>query len=154
MSGSDVNPSAGAAPSSMPSEAVFPSPSTVERWIGRGFTALTVLCLLFDAAGKFVLPQHVVDASIRLGLPVHLNFALAMILTVATLLFLLPATAVLGAVMLTGYLGGAVAIQLRAGNSGMDAVFPVLFGCVVWAAILLRDVRLRQVSPLRLHRYR
>lgn len=154
MFGANVNPSASDAQSSTQSEAALHSPSTVERRIGRGLTALTVLFLLFDAAGKFVLPQHVVDASIRLGLPVHLNFALAMILTVTTLLYLLPATAVLGAVLLTGYLGGAVAIQLRAGSPGIEAIFPVLFGCVVWAGILLRDVHLRQVFPLRLHRYR
>lgn len=147
-----ANPSAGAARLFARPEGAHVMPSPAELWVGRALTGLTVLFLLFDAAGKFVLPQQVVDASIRLGFPVHLNFDLALILSAMTILYLVPITAVLGAVLLTGYLGGAVAIQWRAGMPEFETVFPVLFAVMLWAGILLRDVRLREVFPLRLHR--
>ncbi len=152
MFGANVNPSARAVPSLARSEAAHLSPTSAELWAGRCLTGLAVLFLLFDAAGKFVLPQQVVDASIRLGFPVHLNFALAIVLAVTTVLYLVPVTAVLGAVLLTGYLGGAMAIEWRAGRPVFETVFPVLFGIVLWAGILLRDVQLRAVFPLRLRR--
>jgi hypothetical protein len=128
------------------------TPSATQLWMGRGITGLTVLFLLFDAVGKFLLPQQVVNASVRLGFPVHLNLDLAVILTVIAVLYVIPATAVLGAVLVTAYLGGAVAIQWRAGMPALEISFPVLFGILVWAGILLRDVRLRQLFPLRLRR--
>jgi hypothetical protein len=154
MSSGNVNPPARAGRLFTPPDTARPSPSPGELWAGRALTGLAVLFLLFDAAGKFVLPQQVVNASIRLGFPVHLNFALALILTLATLLYLVPITAVLGAVLLTGYLGGAVAIQMRAGSSAFETIFPVLFGFVLWAGIFLRDAHLREVFPLRLRRDR
>jgi len=152
MISTKVNPSAAISPEPARFENVCLTPSTAELWIGRVITGLTVLFLLFDAVGKFLLPQQVVNAPIRLGLPVHLNLDLAVILTVISVLYLMPATAVLGAVLVTAYLGGAVAIQWRAGMPALDIAFPVLFGVIVWAGILLRDVHLRQIFPLRLRR--
>ena len=118
-------------------------------WVGRVFSALSVLFLLFDAADKFMMPVQVVQACQRLGLPVNLSPTLGVLLTLSTLLYAIPRTAVLGAVLLTGYLGGAIAIQMRAGSPLFETVFPVLFGIVVWAGIYLRDCQLRRVFPVR-----
>ena len=118
-------------------------------WTGWAFTSLAVLFMLFDAVGKFVMPAPVVEALVRLGFPLSLSVTLGILLSVSTILYAIPRTAVLGAVLLTGYLGGAVAIQMRAGSPLFETVFPVLFGIVAWAGIYLRDCRLRQVFPVR-----
>jgi hypothetical protein len=117
-------------------------------WTGRVLSALAVLFLLFDAAGKFVLLPPVVQAFARLGFPISMGVSIGALLTVSTLLYAIPRTAVLGAVLLTGYLGGAVAIQMRAGSSTFETIFPVLFGVLVWAGVYLRDCSLRAVFPL------
>ena len=118
-------------------------------WTGRVLSTSSVLMLLLDAAGKFMMPTQVVQACQRLGFPVHLSPTLGVLLTLSTLLYAVPRTAILGAVLLTGYLGGAVAIQLRAGSSLLETIFPALFGIIVWAGIYLRDARLRRVFPVR-----
>lgn len=118
-------------------------------WTGRVLTGITVLFMLFDAAGKFMVPAFVVQSCARLGFPVNLSPTLGVLLTVSTLLYAIPRTAVLGAVLLTGYMGGAAAIHLRAGSTLFEMLFPVLFGIVFWAGIYLRDSRLRQVFPIR-----
>ena len=126
-----------------------PSGAKWQVWTGRVLSALSVLFLLFDAAGKFMMPAQVVQACARLGFPVNLSPTLGVLLTVSTLLYAIPRSAVLGAVLLTGYLGGAISIQLRAGSPLFETVFPALFGIVVWAGIYLRDGRLRRVFPIR-----
>ena len=120
-----------------------------QLWTGRVFSTLSILFLLFDAAGKFMMPVQVVQACVRLGFPVNLSPTLGVLLTLSTLLYAIPRTAVMGAVLLTGYLGGAVAIQLRAGSPLFETLFPVIFGIVVWAGIYLRDCKLRRILPVR-----
>ena len=120
-----------------------------QMWTGRVLSALSVLFLLFDAAGKFMMPAQVVQACERLGFPVHLSPTLGVLLTASILLYAIPQTAVLGAVLLTGYLGGAVAIHMRAGSTLFEMVFPAIFGILIWAGIYLRDARLRKVFPIR-----
>jgi hypothetical protein len=120
-----------------------------QLWTGRVLTTLGVLFLLFDAAGKFMMPAPVVQASAQLGFPLNLSPTLGVLLTLGTILYAIPRTAVLGAVLLTGYLGGAVAIQLRAGSPLFETVFPVILGIVIWTGIYLRDSRLRRVFPIR-----
>jgi hypothetical protein len=105
--------------------------------------------MLFDAAGKLAMPSFVVDAFKRLGVPTGLGVGIGTLLIACTLLYAIPRTAVLGAVLLTGFLGGAVAIQLRAGSPAFETVFPVLFGVLTWAGIYFRDSRLRRVFPVR-----
>jgi len=117
-------------------------------WTGRVLSTLAVLFLLFDAVGKLTVPPFVAEACTRLGFPVHLSVTIGVLLTVSTILYAIPRTAVLGAILLTGYLGGAVAIQMRAGSPLFETVFPVIFGIVVWAGIYLRDCRLRRVFPI------
>jgi len=118
-------------------------------WTGRVLSGLAVVFLLFDAFGKFALPKQVTDAFVRLGIPVVQATAIGILLTVSTIFYAIPQTAIFGAVLLTGYLGGAVAIHLRAGSTTFEMVFPVIFGVVVWAGIYLRECRLRAVFPLR-----
>ena len=117
-------------------------------WTGRVLTGIAVLFLLFDAFGKFTMPSYVVDACTRLGIPVSQGVSIGALLLVSTIIYVIPRTAVLGAVLLTGYLGGAVAIQMRAGSSTFETVFPVIFGIIVWAGIYLRDCGLRRVFPV------
>jgi hypothetical protein len=120
-----------------------------QLWTGRVLATLSTLFLLLDAVGKFMMPVQVVQACVRLGIPVNLSPTLGVLLTLSTLLYAIPRTAVLGAVLLTGYLGGAVAIHMRAGSTSFEVVFPVILGVLTWAGIYLRDCRLRQVFPMR-----
>jgi NADH:ubiquinone oxidoreductase subunit 3 (subunit A) len=112
-------------------------------WAGRILIGLVTLFLLFDSAGKFLKPVQVMEACTRLGWPSNLISLLGIILLLCTILYAIPRTSILGATLLTGYLGGAVAINLRAGSSPFEAIFPVIFGAIAWAGIFLRDDRLR-----------
>lgn len=116
-------------------------------WTGRVLSGLTVLFMLFDAFGKFAKPHQVLEACVRLGIPEPQIFGIGVLLAASTIIYAVPRTAVLGAVLLTGYLGGAVAIQMRAGSPTFETVFPVIFGVVLWAGVYLRDCGLRAVFP-------
>ncbi len=124
--------------------------SRVMVWTGRVLSGLCILFLLFDAVGKLVMPAPVMEAFLRLGIATRLSSTIAALLILSTLLYAIPWTSVLGAVMITGYLGGAVAIHLRAGSTLFEMVFPALFGMIVWAGILLRERRLQVLLPFRL----
>jgi hypothetical protein len=117
-------------------------------WTGRVLSGIAILFLLFDAFAKFTMPSYVVEAFARLGIPVSQGMSVGVLLVVSTIIYAIPRTAVLGAVLLTGFLGGAVAIQMRAGSSTFETVFPVIFGIIVWAGIYLRDCKLRAVFPV------
>lgn len=125
------------------------STSKGRLWTGRVLTGLSALFLLFDAIGKLVMPPQVTEACTRLGFPLALIPSIGVLLLVCTAVYALPRTTILGAVLLTGFLGGAVAIQMRAGSPLFETVFPVLFGVLVWAGILLRERRLLDLFPLR-----
>jgi hypothetical protein len=118
-------------------------------WIGRVLSLLVTLFLFFDAIGKVTMPQPVMDALLRLGFPTRLSATLAILLLACTLLYAFPRTSVAGAILLTGYLGGAVAIQMRSGGSLFETLFPILIGAVVWAGIFLRENRLGELIPVR-----
>lgn len=123
--------------------------SKAALWTGRVLSILSILFLLFDAFGKFAKPVQVIDAFTRLGLPITTSFTIGVLLAACTILYAIPQTAIFGAVLLTGYLGGAVAIHLRAGSTTFEMLFPVIIGIVVWAGLYLRDRGLRQLIPLR-----
>ena len=126
-----------------------PAISKGRVWTGRILTILVVLFLLFDAGIKFTHSPQMLQICAQLGLPVHLLPVIGVILLVCTVLYVIPQTVLLGALFLTGYLGGAVAIQMRAGKPVFDTIFAVMFAMLVWAAIFLRDDRLRVLIPLR-----
>ena len=118
-------------------------------WAGRIMSALPALFLLVDAVMKFVKPKPVVDATVGLGYPENVILPLGIVLLICTVLYLIPRTAILGAILLTGYLGGAVATHVRAGEGLFPILFPVVFGVLLWGGLWLRDERLRGFIPLR-----
>ncbi len=134
-----------------PVRSAAPSTSNRSRWGGRILSGLPVLFLIFDAVIKLVHLAPVAEASARLGLPDHLAGGLAVLLLACLALYVVPRTAALGAVLLTGYLGGAVAIHLRVGDPLLShSLFPVYVGAMLWAGLFLRDPRVRAVvGPLR-----
>jgi hypothetical protein len=126
------------------------SPTTVARWAGRVLTAVPVLFLVFDVVIKLIGHPSVVEASERLGLPADRMGGIAMILASCLVLYIAPRTAVLGAVLLTGYLGGAVLVHLRVGDPLIShTLFPVYVGAMLWAGLYLRDVRVRGLFAAR-----
>ena len=130
------------------------SPVTSERtilkkhlWTGRVLSGLAVLFLLVDGAMKLWKPTVVVEANQQLGYPESDIVGIGVVLLICTLLYILPRTSILGAVLLTGYLGGAVASQVRVGNGWFNVVFPVMLGAIVWSGLWLRDIRVRTWLP-------
>lgn len=116
-------------------------------WIGRGISALPVLMLLMSAGMKLShAPDFVAQWTDKLGWPVERLTAIAVLELAVTALYVFPRTAVLGAVFLSAYLGGAVATHVRVGD---PFVIPILLGVAAWVGIYLRDDRLREVAPLR-----
>ena len=119
------------------------TPSKAALWAGRVISGLAVAFLVFDGIGKVMNIQPVIDSSIQLGLPSNLAPSLGILLLACVALYLFPRTAVLGAVLLTGYLGGAIAIQAWVGAVPFSLVFPVIMGALVWGGLFLRDGLLR-----------
>jgi hypothetical protein len=114
--------------------------------IGRIITGLPVLFLAFDGAVKLANPSFVTEASAKLGLPAGISVGLGIVLLASLALYLARRTALLGAVLLTGYLGGAVCAQLRIEAPLFSTMlFPVYFGVVVWVALYLRSPQLRKL---------
>ena len=127
-----------------------PSISKAALWTSRILTGLIVLFLLFDGITKVMKVPVVLKACAQIGLPENLVAAIGITLLVCTVLYVIPSTSILGAILLTGYLGGAVSIQLRVGNPLFSqTLFPVYFGVLVWLALYLRESRLRSLVPLR-----
>jgi hypothetical protein len=119
-------------------------------WIGRGLSWLAVSFLLFDSAGKLIQVQPVIDGTLQLGYPRDVVFSLGMILLSCVVVYVIPRTSMLGAVLLTGYLGGAVATHVRVENPLFSHVlFPTYVGALLWGGLILRDDRLRSLFPIR-----
>ena len=118
-------------------------------WAGRIVSALPVLFLLVDGAMKLAKPEIVVKTTVGLGYAETVILPLGMVLLACTILYVIPQTAVVGAVLLTGYLGGAVATQVRAQQGLFGLLFPVVLGVLLWGGLVLREVRLRALLPLR-----
>jgi hypothetical protein len=116
-------------------------------WLGRVLSGLAVAFFLLDGVMKLWKPAVVVEATLKLGYPESDIVGIGVLLLTCTLLYIFPRTSILGAILLTGYLGGAVASQLRAGNGWFNVVFPAIFGAVVWSGLWLRDTRVRTLLP-------
>jgi len=114
-----------------------------QLWVGRIISALPALFLLVDGGMKLVKPVVVVEATVQLGYDESVIVGLGVVLLVCTVLYLLPPTSFLGAILLTGYLGGAVATHVRIGDSLFPIFFPVILGIMLWGGLLLRDDPLR-----------
>src|SRR5258705_3620171 len=118
-------------------------------WIGRVLSGLVVLFLIPDGIIKFIKPAPVVDAFARLGLALISSVRLGVSLLTCTVLYAIPRTSVLGAILLTAYLGGAVATHLRVGDPLFShTLFPTYLGIMLWLGLYLREERLRALIPL------
>jgi DoxX-like family len=119
-------------------------------WTGRIMSALPALFLLVDGVGKLVKPAPVVEGTVQLGYPESVLLGLGIVLLACTVLYVIPRTAVLGAILLTGYLGGAVATHVRVESPLFSHIlFPVYLAVLIWGGLYLRDERLRALIPLR-----
>ena len=115
-------------------------------WAGYIISTLPVVVLLMSATMKFMKPASVVEGFAHLGLPESLALGLGILELACLVVYVIPRTSILGAILLTGYLGGATVTHLRVG----DPFFaPVIVGMLVWAGLFLREPRLRALMPLR-----
>lgn len=133
----------------MQTYAQFGSATGLRLWIGLGLTALVVLFLAFDGITKVIQVAPVVKATEQLGLPANSIVPLGLVLLVCTGIYAFPQTTVLGAILLTGYLGGATAIHVRAGSGGFPIGFSIGFGVLAWSGLVLREPRLISLLLIR-----
>jgi DoxX-like protein len=120
------------------------------RWPGRVLSGVPAAFLAFDAAIKLANPAFVTEASVKAGIPPELAVGLGVLLAACLALYLIPRTAPIGAVLLTGYLGGAVLTHLRIGDPLIShTLFPIYVGALLWAGLYLRDDRVRRLVAAR-----
>ncbi len=130
----------------------YPAPGRAALWSGRVLSGLALAFLAMDGAIKIFAHPMVAQASAPLGWPTDAGtiYMLAALLLGSALLYAIPRTAVLGAILLTGYLGGAVATHVRVGSPVFThALFGVYLGIIIWGGLWFRDPRLRALIPLR-----
>lgn len=125
-----------------------PSASVSKKVLRTGYIMSTVpvLFLLMSGGMKLFRPPMVIEGFKHLGLPENLILAIGVLELTCTVIYIIPRTSVLGAILLTGYLGGAILTHLRVGEA---FIFQFLFGVLVWGGLFLRDRRLRELIPLR-----
>jgi hypothetical protein len=136
----------------MPAAINTVAPSISRLVTGRILSTLTVLFLIMDIVFKFIrpIPPQVLQSMAKLGFDPGMLTTIGILLLICTVLYAIPATSVLGAVLLTGYLGGAISVHLRVGNPLFGYVlFPVYVAILMWAGLCLRDRRLQALLPLR-----
>jgi len=129
-----------------------PAPSGAALWTGRVMSAIVILFLIFDGAIKLIPITAVIDSMAELGYPATTVIArgLGVITLVCALLYAWPRSAVLGAILMTGLLGGAIATHLRVGSPVFThLLFGLYLGLLAWGGLFLRDPRLRAMIPLR-----
>ncbi|HLA96203.1 MAG TPA: DoxX family protein [Pyrinomonadaceae bacterium] len=124
--------------------------STKKPWAGYIISAIPVLFLLMDGVGKLFKPEPVVTGTTELGYNESIIIPLGIVLLASTIIYIIPKTSMLGAVLLTGYLGGAVATHVRVGSPLFThTLFPVYLGIFLWLGLFLRERRLRALVPIR-----
>jgi hypothetical protein len=116
------------------------------RWAGIIFTALTGLVFFMAAAFPFINPAAAAQGNAHMGYPSSAGVLISVLAAVSVIIYLIPRTSVLGAVLLTGYLGGATASHIRIGE---PPILPLVVAGFVWLGIYLREPRLRAVLPVR-----
>jgi membrane protein DedA with SNARE-associated domain len=118
-------------------------------WAGRVLSGVAVLFLLFDAIGKLLRPAAVTEGTVQLGWPVDVILTLGVLQVICLITYLIPRTAILGAILWTGYLGGAVATHVRIDNPLFSHIlFPVYIAALLWGGLWLRDRRVRALLPI------
>jgi hypothetical protein len=130
----------------MQAETLDKAPSKMMLWAGRILSALPVLMLIMSGVMKLTKVAPVLEGFAKSGYPESVIVPLGIVELVSTLLYVIPQTSVLGAILLTGYLGGATASHVRGGEA---FITPVILGVLVWLGLFLRDARIRALVPLR-----
>lgn len=138
-----------AAPQANPQPNLPRSDSKTWIWCGRSLATLVVLFCAFDGITKILKDPHVLSASRDLGYSVSSIVLIGALLLASTALYAIPRTAILGAILLTGYLGGAVASNIRVGHPVFECIFPVILGMLAWGGIFVREPRLGELIPFR-----
>lgn len=110
-------------------------------WAGWALGGLAGVLLLADGVMKLFKPSFVVEGTTQLGYAENTIVPLGIVLTASAILYLIPRTAFWGAILLTGYLGGAVDVHVRSGDGAFEILFPVVFGAMIWGGLALRDRR-------------
>ena len=123
--------------------------SKTMTYAGWTLSVIVILFLIMDLAMKFMRLPIVLTTTEQLGWPTSSVTTLAVLLLISTALYAFPRTSVLGAILLTGYLGGAVDTHVHAGHGLFEMLFPVIFGALLWGGLVLRDERLRLLVPWR-----
>jgi len=119
-------------------------------WAGRIVSILPMLFLLFDAVMKLMNAAPVAEAQTQLGIPQNLTLSIGILELACVLIYAIPQSSILGAILLTGYLGGATAIQMRVANPLFThLLFPAYVGLLLWGGLYLRDERLRRLLTYR-----
>lgn len=116
-------------------------------WIGRVLSGLLALLLTMSAAMKLIGGKEVIEGFTRMGLPESLRVPLEILELACVLVYVIPVTSVIGAILLTGYVGGAIVTHLRIGE---PVVVQIALGLLVWLGLYLRESRLKSLVPLRI----
>ena len=119
--------------------------SQKQLWTGRVISGFATLFMLFDGVAKLFKPVSVLEGCARLGYPESTIVGIGISMLICTVLYVVPRTAILGAVLVTGYLGGAVASNIRVRAGWFETAFPILFACLVWGGLWLRNQRVREL---------
>ena len=123
--------------------------SKVSLWAGRIIGALAILFLIFDGGIKVMQMPQAVEPTVKFGFAASMVLTLGILELACLVLYIIPKTSVLGAILMTGYLGGAMATQVRVGAEPFSIVFPIIIGAMVWGALFLRSSQLRALIPVR-----
>jgi len=124
-------------------------PSKKKLWAGRILSAIPVLMLVFSGVGKLLMPPAVAEGFTRLGLPQSLGLGIGILEIAVAVVYAIPRTAVLGAILVAAYLGGATATHVRVGELPQALGGAVLLGVMAWIGLYLREERLQALVPLR-----
>ncbi len=130
----------------------FAQPSSISKgalWTGRVLSGIIVAFLLFDCITKILKVPQVVAATEQVGYAGSLTNKIGCLLLIAVILYVIPRTSILGAIVLTGYLGGAVATHVRHGDPVWEMSVPFVFGVIVWGALWFREARVRALIPIK-----
>lgn len=129
--------------------AIKPTASTsrASLWTGYTLSVLAILFLLFDGTIKVLQLPVAVESTTQLGYAANLLLGIGLVELVCLLLYAIPQTAILGAILMTGYLGGAVATHVRAGSDWFSVIFPFMIGALLWGGLYLRNETVRRMIP-------
>ena len=133
----------------MPTDSLTSPVSKAAYWTSWGISGLLILFLAFDGIGKVMLSDPLTEARRQRGIVIRVVAAVGAVLVASTILYAIPATSILGAILLTGYLGGAISTHVRLGGPVFPVVFASIMGVLVWFALFLREPRLRSLVPLK-----